>query len=733
MSRHLSSAWLIICLLLALVGCIVEPRPYTYRVAPVRVYDAPPPPPLLPPPALAPTPEPTPPPPAMTATPAAPANVSPDTPADVPPPPSQEQPDVLTRGPVHEAFAQPVAMQNETAMPAVETQPPANVTETPPVERPAGGAIWAPGYWSWDAERNNYIWVSGCWRLPPPRMSWIPGYWTSTPGGWQWVPGFWSPTAPEALVYLPAPPAVTDIQPPGPPPMTDDFWVPSCYYWYQEHYVLRSGYWLHPQTGWIWAPSHCTWTPRGHVFVEGHWDYALERRGVLFAPVYFPGRISTGVRVSFSPSVTIDIGVLSTHLFACPRYEHYYFGDYYDGTYVQIGIYPWFDCVRVGTWYDPLFVYARWNHGRSDHRWEEHEREDFRHRQDHRDLRPPRTYREQETRLSHLPPSERSTHEMARPLSTVVRNPSAAMRFEHVDAAAHQRDVQQVQASRNVREVRSHRESSAPVRPPANTTAPIAPTRSPRTTPVTATHDSASTRDSTPTRDSTSKRDNSASRDSTPATSQPDLPRASSPTPTEPGTTRRTSDHPAHSNLSPVPTTPRTTTPTTAPSEPKQTSTTATEPDTSTRTRDRTDRNTSATGHTTAPTTVAPVASPATAVGDTRASSRGNDSAVRGTPVTSPRDVTPTTGYADRTHLPTATVKDPIVTSRSDRFGRNTPATTPRTTVPGTTTPVTAPTDRSSSDRSSTMTASGTEPGTYTRGSQDQSGDYRHERSREER
>src|SRR5579864_6730428 len=95
-----------------------------------------------------------------------------------PPIPAEEQPEVLTRGPVHEAFAEPVTMQNQAGVVA-PTQPPPNIEETPPADRPAGDQfVWVPGYWSWDRERNNYIWVSACWRSAPPNMSWVPGYWS---------------------------------------------------------------------------------------------------------------------------------------------------------------------------------------------------------------------------------------------------------------------------------------------------------------------------------------------------------------------------------------------------------------------------------------------------------------------------------------------------------------------------------------------------------------------------
>lgn len=458
---------LLVTALFVLAGCIIEPRPYGYyRTYPGGVVYASPQPvaqpaaqPVMPtppvsPPATAPTA------PSAAAQPILPSDTS--TPPGSPPIPSQEQPEILTRGPVNEAFAQPVAMQNQPDVVASEP-PPANIVETPPSDRPAdGGCIWAPGYWSWDAERSNYIWVSGCWRLAPPKMTWVPGYWTRVPAGWQWVPGFWSPASAQEIAYLPAPPAVTDILPPGAPPTPDEFWVPGCWYWQQGRYAFRAGYWLRQQPGWVWSPSYCAWTPRGYVAVEGHWDYALENRGVLFAPVCFPGRVSAGVAIAFSPSITVDVGVLSANLFACPRYAHYYFGDYYDDAYVRVGIYPWFDCMRIGAWYDPVFVYARWEHGRRDPRWEEHERHKYTLRHDDRNLRPPRTYREQESRVARLPELQRHDQQMARPLNTVVAAPAASGKFEHVDTATHQKIVQQSAETHNFRDARSRWETAAP-------------------------------------------------------------------------------------------------------------------------------------------------------------------------------------------------------------------------------------------------------------------------------
>ncbi|MGA2500365.1 MAG: hypothetical protein ABSH20_21695, partial [Tepidisphaeraceae bacterium] len=281
--------------------------------------------------------------------------------------PVQEQPEVLTSGPVHEAFAKPVSMQAQASVVA-PIEPPAVIQETPPQDRPQGDHYtWVPGYWAWEGTSNNYLWVSACWRVAPPNMSWVPGYWNRVGGGWEWVAGFWTANGTAAIDYHPAPPAVTDLQPPGPPPVADNIWVPSCWYWREGRYVLRAGYWIQPQAGWLWVPSHYNWTPRGYVFIAGHWDYSLERRGVLFAPVRF-AHATVGVGFVFSPSVVVDVNVMTANLFTYPRYCHYYFGDYYDDAFVQIGIFPWFDRERIHGWYDPIFEYDRW-HFRAEPDW----------------------------------------------------------------------------------------------------------------------------------------------------------------------------------------------------------------------------------------------------------------------------------------------------------------------------------------------------------------------------
>jgi len=406
---------------------------------------------------------------------------------------------------VHEAFAEPVTLEVQAGL-IVTSRPPADIEEVPPPDRPQGDEfVWVPGYWSWDADRDDFIWVSACWRVGPPDMYWVPGYWAQVTdvqeverggvdvrvggvsvrvgGGresvgaarWEWVPGFWASAGAQEIEYLPAPPAPVDMGPPGPPPGADDMWVPGCWYWHDGRYVWRPGYWLRQQPDWVWEPSHYCWTPRGYVFVAGHWDYSLERRGVLFAPVYFPRSVYERRGFSYSPTIAVDVRVLSVNLFIYPRYSHYYFGDYYDDAYLRVGIYPQFESERRHTWYDPIYTYDRWHHGRADRQWEEHQRQDYDRRRADSDLRPARTYREMETRAARMPEAQRRDYELAKPLRTIVERKETPLKFEEVNTDARQKIARQETDVHKFREERVKWEAPGATSPPTEPTGPVTP------------------------------------------------------------------------------------------------------------------------------------------------------------------------------------------------------------------------------------------------------------------
>src|SRR4029079_17693009 len=97
--------------------------------------------------------------------------------------------ETLTQGPIHEAFANPADL-DPTPGHVVAKQPPPDVPEDPPQFMPEG-AVWLPGYWSWDDEREDFVWITGVARIPPPGQRVVPGYYPEADGGWQRVSGFW--------------------------------------------------------------------------------------------------------------------------------------------------------------------------------------------------------------------------------------------------------------------------------------------------------------------------------------------------------------------------------------------------------------------------------------------------------------------------------------------------------------------------------------------------------------
>jgi hypothetical protein len=376
---------------------------------------------------------------------------------DQPPPtPAEEQPEVLTSGPVNEAFAAPVNIQDQGGVVA-PTEPPAPIAETPPADKPAGDQFtWVPGYWNWDTERTNWIWVSACWRAAPPKMAWVPGYWCRVTTGWQWVPGFWNSAADTDLEYLPAPPAPAEIDAPGSPPDWDDTWVPGCWFWVSGRWTMRHGYWLHQQHGWIWSPAHVGWTPHGYLHCPGHWDLSLERRGVLFAPI-LPGRAYLRAGWRWEPSITIDIKALVNNLFVSPRYCHYFVGDYYDPICAQHGIFPRGE-MNSHACYDPIYLHATWFHHDDLAGWKAREHQNVELMRSHVELRPTKTYREQVTRVARMPEARRAQASVAQPLSVTMKQ-STVIHFERATPEAQRAIAQQATAQHAYRDNRAQWET----------------------------------------------------------------------------------------------------------------------------------------------------------------------------------------------------------------------------------------------------------------------------------
>ena len=288
--------------------------------------------------------------------------------------------EVLAKGPVHEGFASG-AEQVSLPGPIAPKAPPEQIDELPPDQKPAGdNVVWIPGYWSWDEERRDYIWVSGFWRNQPPGRTWMPGSWRRTDGGYQWTSGFWNPIQQEStnIQYFVAPPAPPDVGPAIPAPVDTSVYVPGNWLWRNNHWAWRAGYWIDYRPGYIWIPAHYQWTPGGYVFIDGYWDYALAERGMLFAPVYYRTPLYRRASYFYTPTVWVRDDSLVRAMFLRRGHGTYYFGDYFGEPYAARGFTAWISAGNVSVgfgyargFYDPMFSYYRvayradpfWNRG----------------------------------------------------------------------------------------------------------------------------------------------------------------------------------------------------------------------------------------------------------------------------------------------------------------------------------------------------------------------------------
>lgn len=299
--------------------------------------------------------------------------------------------EVLTSGPLHEAFADTVRYKAEPGI-LVDREPPALIEEQPPDSQPEGSdVVWIPGYWGWDDERQDFIWITGVFRNLPPGHRWVPGYWAPTGAQWQWVSGFWVADDAEEIAYLPEPPESLDQGPSSPAPSQDYFWNPGYWNWANANYDWRAGYWARCQSNWMWYPTYYSWTPRGYVCVRGRWDRPWATRGLSFAPVYYRQPLYRNPGYYYRPSVAFNSSTFAWNLFVRPRYGHYYVGNYGGSRYDRYGFRPWYANQWGRSGYDPFYNYYRWSNGRNNPRWENEIRDRYR-RMAQNDGRGPRDF-----------------------------------------------------------------------------------------------------------------------------------------------------------------------------------------------------------------------------------------------------------------------------------------------------------------------------------------------------
>lgn len=364
-----------------------------------RAQELPPPPPL--PVLLTQAPEPTP---------VAPILPDLNVPAsDLPPPDAnfavpEGDVEAFARGPVHEAFAD-VYELDPTPSELVPVAPPAAVDELPPETAPSGDNVqWISGYWAWDVEGKDYLWVSGVWRDVPPGRRWVPGYWAEVTGGFQWVSGFWADAQATELTYVPPPPASLEVGPNVPPPSDDQIWVPGSWNYVNATYSWSPGYYTVSQPNYMWVPNQYVWTPRGCVYVPGYMDYRFANRGVCFSPVRFRRPLlgyGFGRAAWYRPRYSIGMSGFLIHLFVRPRCRNFYYGDYYGNQYAGFGFSPWYRRTALNRrCYDPAFSFYRWDAHRHGQNFVNNIDTWHRRYESNADLRPPRLVQDNQAFLA---------------------------------------------------------------------------------------------------------------------------------------------------------------------------------------------------------------------------------------------------------------------------------------------------------------------------------------------
>ena len=325
----------------------------------------------------------------------------------------------------------------------------------PPDRRPEGDNVtWIPGYWAWDDERSDFLWVSGTWRALPPGRAWMAGYWAKTTQGFQWTSGYWADAAAQATTYLAAPPATIEAGPNIVAPSIDYAWTPGCWLWYQGRYAWGPGYWAQGRSDWDWTPrSLCLDPSRIHL---RRWLLGLlgrAARGPLCARPLCARSVCTA-RLPLLAKHCDRPGRVHGPICSCVRVStHYYFGDYYAASYYQAGFYTSFSFQSSRHGYDPFYSHQRWEH-RSDREWEHRVEASYQYRRDHESARPPRTWAEQRSINPNTAGNKQNHALVAMPIHQLATSKASTLGLQPLASAERQKLAQrgqEVQKSRDLR------------------------------------------------------------------------------------------------------------------------------------------------------------------------------------------------------------------------------------------------------------------------------------------
>jgi hypothetical protein len=286
-------------------------------------------------------------------------------------------------------------------------------------------------------------------------------------GGWQWVSGVWVPLGQNEVNIQSPPPAPLDEGTSAPAPDAAGTYVPGCWVFDQGRYLWRPGYWVAYHDGWVWTRAHYLWTPTGAIFVDGYWDYALDRRGLLFAPVNFDQGIFKRPNWAYVPHYVVRPDVLLASLFLRSATRYYYVGDYFGARYEQAGYVPWLNARINRHTPDPLFSYYR--HPPEGERWEREQRELHTSRSRGQGQLPPRTLSQQNQVIQNLRREATPNNTTINHMTVVHPLPEAQsgnIKLREVPREQHKELRKSVEWHREVQGQRQTHEAQAPGRNP---------------------------------------------------------------------------------------------------------------------------------------------------------------------------------------------------------------------------------------------------------------------------
>jgi len=269
-------------------------------------------------------------------------------------------------GNVHEAYVS-ASTGSGTVFRSVSKAPPKPINEQSPLKCTAE-AIWIPGYWAWNEELKDYIWISGVWRIPPPNHIWNPGLWKQIGNEWVWLRGFWSSEPLERIQYIQDHPMSPREEAIPIAPTNDYFWM-SGYWEYDfsaKQFNWLTGKWVRLDPEWIYTPPSYLWRPEGYIFISAYWDQPLELRGCPYSPV----RIDPDVRSSivYTPSLIVQPEAIIHYCFTYyPDYafffihHNYFHPDFWERWCCTPPWWNWDTCWCF-SWHDTWGLWWWWTH-----------------------------------------------------------------------------------------------------------------------------------------------------------------------------------------------------------------------------------------------------------------------------------------------------------------------------------------------------------------------------------